>query len=69
MFEQNSITLPIFIYDQANKLYPELFSFDIEKLIKNSFSTYFDYDLTDEQVDYMLTGLTPQGTNMYDGNE
>lgn len=69
MFEQNSITLPIFIYDQANKLYPELFDFDIEELIKNSFSTYFDYDLTDEQVDYMLTGLTPQGTNMYDGNE
>ena len=69
MWEQNSITLPIFVYDQANKLYPELFNFDIEELVKASFSTYFNYDLTDEQVNYMLTGLTPQGTNMYSEDE
>ena len=69
MWEQNSITLPIFIYDQANKLYPDLFNFDIEELVKTSVSTYFDYNLTDEQVNYMLTGFTPQGTNMYSEDE
>lgn len=69
MWEQNSITLPIFVYDQANKLYPDLFNFDIEELVKASVSTYFNYDLTDIQVNYMLSGLTPQGTNMYSEDE
>lgn len=37
MWEQNSMALPLFIYDQANKLYPELFNFDIVTLTKENF--------------------------------
>jgi iron complex transport system substrate-binding protein len=66
MWEQNSIVLPLFIYDQANKLYPDLFDFDIVNLTKTSYESYFDVTLTNQQIEYMLNGLCPNGTQMYD---
>jgi len=65
MWEQNSVVLPIFISDQANKLYPDLFDYDISDLTKTSFETYFNITLTDEQISYMLNGLSPNGSQMY----
>ncbi len=65
MWEQNSVVLPIFVYDQANKLYPSLFDFDIVTLTKQSYMYYFDYELTDAHVGYMIEGLSPEGTVMY----
>jgi iron complex transport system substrate-binding protein len=61
MWEQNSMALPLFIYDQANKLYPEYFDFDLSRLTKENFERYFGIDLTDEQVTYMLTGKSSSG--------
>jgi len=61
MWEQNSMALPLFIYDQANKLYPEYFDFDIEDLTIQNFKRYFDIDLTSEQVGYMLEGRNYNG--------
>ena len=66
MWEQNSIVLPLFVYDQANKLYPNLFDYDIESLTKSSFSSYFDITLTDLQIECMLNGLTPDGNQPYE---
>jgi len=64
MWEQNSMALPLFLYDQANKLYPEYFDFDIETLTKENFSRYFDIELTDQQVQYMLEGKSNDGDNL-----
>jgi iron complex transport system substrate-binding protein len=61
MWEQNSLALPLFIYDQANKLYPEYFNFDIPKLTQENFKRYFDIDLTEQQVLYMLQGRSATG--------
>ena len=61
MWEQNSMALPLFIYDQATKLYPEYFDFDIETLTKENFKRYFDIDLTDQQVEFMLSGRSSTG--------
>jgi iron complex transport system substrate-binding protein len=66
MWEQNSIALPLFVYDQANKLYPEYFNYDIPSLTKSNYETYFDIILSDEQVQYMLDGKTPDGTVSYE---
>lgn len=66
MWEQNSIVLPLFVYDQANKLYSSLFNFDIETLTRESFERYFSITLTTQQIQYMLQGLGPQGTVMYE---
>lgn len=61
MWEQNSMALPLFLYDQANKLYPEYFDFDIENLTKANFKRYFDVELTTEQVNNMLVGRSANG--------
>lgn len=60
-FEQNSIESPIFIYDLANKIYPELFNFDIKQITKETFEYWFNYSLTDQEVNYLLNGLDPSG--------
>ena len=54
-----------FFYDQANRLYPEIFNYDVKKMLKESVKGYFGSDLTDEQVNYMLTGLNPTGGPLY----
>lgn len=61
MWEQNSIALPLFIYDQANKLYPELFSFDLQTKTFETYQKWFDFDLTNDEVTYMLQGKNPLG--------
>ena len=63
-FEQLSAMTPIFFYDQANKLYPEYFSYDIAKMVKDTIKEYFGTTLTDEQVSYMLQGLSPTGESL-----
>ena len=64
-FEQLSAMTPIFFYDQANKIYPEYFSYDISSMVKTTVKEYFGTDLTDTQVGYMLNGLNPQGGSLY----
>ena len=64
-FEQLSAMTPIFFYDQANKIYPEYFSYDISTLVKNTIKDYFGTDLTDNQVSYMLEGLSPEGGSLF----
>ena len=63
-FEQLSAMTPIFFYDQANKIYPEYFNYDIEKMIKETIKAYFGTELTDTQISYMLNGLNPQGESL-----
>ena len=64
-FEQLSVMTPIFFYDQANKIYPEYFSYDIAAMVKTSIRDYFGTELTDNQVSYMLNGLNPEGGSLY----
>ena len=56
---------PEFFYDQANKLYPTIFNYDVSTMIKESVLSYFGTQLTDAQVGYMLSGLNPTGGNLY----
>ncbi len=60
-FEQTSVESYVFIYDMANKLYPNLFEFDIVTLTKECIKKYFNYELSDEYVKYMLQGLDKNG--------
>ncbi len=64
-FEQLSVMTPIFFYDQANKIYPEYFSYDIPSMVKSTIKDYFGTELTDNQVSYMLGGLNPEGGSLY----
>lgn len=64
-FEQLSVMTPIFFYDQANKIYPEYFSYDISTMVKTAIKDYFGTDLSNEQISYMLNGLNPEGGPLY----
>ncbi len=64
-FEQLSVMTPIFFYDQANKIYPEYFSYDIPTMVKSTINEYFGTNVSDEQVSYMLSGLNPEGGPLY----
>ena len=64
-FEQLSVMTPIFFYDQANKIYPEYFDYDISSMVKSSIKEYFGTDISDDQVSYMLNGLNPEGGPLY----
>lgn len=64
-FEQLSAMTPIFFYDQANKIYPEFFSYDVSGMVRSTIKEYFGTDVTDDQVSYMLGGLNPQGGSLY----
>ena len=63
-FEQLSALSPVFFYDQANKLYPNYFNYDIPSLIKSTIKEYFDAELSDEQISYIIQGLSPNGESM-----
>ncbi len=63
--EQINIFTPIFFYDQANKLYPNIFNYDVVSMIKESTKDWFDIKLSEQQIQYMLNGLSPDGNLMY----
>ena len=63
-FEQLSITTPIFFYDMSNKLNNT--TYDIKTMIKETFKEYFNVELSNIQIDYMLTGKNPSGKDISD---
>jgi len=64
MEQINAFTAEFFC-DQANKLYPGIFNYDVNTMMKNDIKKYFGTDVTDQQVEYMLAGLSPTGGNLY----
>lgn len=63
--EQLNALTPEFFYDQANKLYPEYFCFDVKSMIKASTKEYFDTNLSDQQIEFTLSCLSPTGGELY----
>lgn len=61
MFEQISVFSPVFLCDQANKLYPEYFHYDVKKMIQDYSLEFFDVTLTDSEANNMLSGLLRDG--------
>lgn len=63
-FEQLSIMTPVFICDQANKIYPDIFNFNIDSLVKEYIKYYFDFDLNSNQIQWIKQGYGPNGESM-----
>lgn len=61
MFEQLSVFSPVFLCDQANKLYPNYFAFDTKKQIQDLSKEFFNVELTDNEAQNMLNGLSREG--------
>lgn len=60
-FEQTAAESPLFIYDMANKLYPDLFHYDLISLTKECFLKYFSHRLSDSDANNILKGLDANG--------
>jgi iron complex transport system substrate-binding protein len=61
MFEQNGVELTVYLADLANKIYPGIFDFDVEGLLKETVKTYFGKELSDTDIYNMLHGLKRNG--------
>ena len=61
MFEQLGVFSPVFLCDQANKLYPTYFNYDVKKQIQDLSKEFFDVELTDTEAQNMLNGLSREG--------
>ncbi|MBP5209846.1 MAG: ABC transporter substrate-binding protein [Clostridia bacterium] len=61
MFEQLSVFSPVFLCDQANKLYPAYFHFDVKQMIIDYCREFFDAELTESEAEHMLNGLSREG--------
>ncbi len=61
MFEQLSVFSPVFLCDQANKLYPDYFSYDTKKQIQDLSEEFFGVHLTNDEANNMLNGLNREG--------
>ncbi len=64
MFEQLSAMTPIFFYDMANKIYPEYFSYDVDKMIKDTVKEYFGTELSDSDITNIKTGKDAKGADL-----
>jgi iron complex transport system substrate-binding protein len=61
MFEQNGVELTVYLADLANKIYPEIFDFNVEGLLKKTIQAYFGKELSDMDIRNMLRGLKRNG--------
>lgn len=64
MFEQISAFSSVFLCDQANKLYPELFRYDVQAQIKEISQEFFGVAITDDEAQNMLNGLSREGYSL-----
>ena len=64
MFEQLSVFSPVFLCDQANKLYPEYFSYDVKTQIQELSKEFFGVELSDQEALNMLNGLSREGKEL-----
>lgn len=61
MFEQLSVFSPVFLCDQANKLYPDHFHYDVKQMILDYSTEFFGVTLTETEAENMLSGLSRDG--------
>lgn len=64
MFEQSSVTETIFLQILANNVHPDLFEFDIETNLFDMIKKYFNVELTNDEIGYMLNGLDREGNSL-----
>lgn len=66
-WDQGYIALPVELKFWANVLYPEIFQYDLTEDIIAFYQKYFDCSLTEQEVVYMLEGMTPEGIPSWEG--
>ena len=60
-WDQDYLTMPIALKFFANKIYPDVFDYDIIQTTKDYYLKYYNISFTDQEIDYMMNGRTPDG--------
>lgn len=63
-FERYAVEAPLLLKYSLSVIYPELFKYDAVNDFDNFFNEYFAIDLSEEKIDYILKGLSPDGARM-----
>lgn len=63
-FERFAVELPMLLNYSANKIYPDLHSFDALSEMKAFYKDFYGVEFTDEQVNNMILGLNVDGSRM-----
>lgn len=56
------VEFPLLKLWAAQQMYPECFDIDMHAVTKEFYKEFYGMDFTDEQIDYILKGLSPDGT-------
>ena len=63
-FDRFAVELPMLLEYSANLLYPELHKFNALDEMRSFYKEFYGKDFTDEQLNYMIKGLNPDGSRM-----
>ena len=63
-WDMYGIEYPLWILWTAKTLYPDLIEKDIVVETREFYKQFFDVELTDTQINYILNGLAPDGTKI-----
>jgi iron complex transport system substrate-binding protein len=63
-FERYAVEAPILLRYSASVIYPELFDYDVITEFQSFFREFFNIEVSEEKIGYMLQGYSPDGTRM-----
>jgi iron complex transport system substrate-binding protein len=63
-FERYAVEAPILLRYSASVIYPELFDYDAIPEFQTFFKEFFNIEVSEEKIGYMLQGYSPDGTRM-----
>ncbi len=60
-WDQGYIAMPVMLKFMANIFYPDIFDYDIPHDGVSFYKKYFDADITEQDITYMMQDFTPEG--------
>lgn len=63
-FDRFAVELPMLLEYSANILYPDLHDFNALSELRGFYKEFYNKDFTDEQLNFMIKGLNPDGSRM-----
>lgn len=63
-FERYAVEAPILLRYSFSMFYPELYDYDTVAEFQLFFREYFGIEVSEEKINYMLLGYSPDGTRM-----
>lgn len=63
-FERYGVEAPLLLKYSAQQFYPNLFDYDVVNDFQEFFDEFYGIQISEEKINYMLKGLSPDGSRM-----